>query len=324
MHEQFSIPNDKVKEQKPDEEYISNIIRSISDKEQKEKLSNFLESLDFDLIKILFKTLVKKNVVNSDNINILDPKAMFATHVLTSGIFMIDFNQIGINLRATDRGLKLMFKDKLNDNIIFLRYLHIVIHELTHAISFRKMDKWHPEVKTGEPITQNKGKKGPLSGIYEQVQTGYATLNRKEDLQEYIEFNEGVTEMIAFEIMNEYLKKMKAPQLSDLKLYKDIWNLEYIGRYSLLVDKMIDCIVQKAIIPKQVVWQAIKRSYLEGVNFQDSELGRLIDEHTYQGFLNEIRAANADNDNMGIDNNTEKPEFYNCIKRLSDITKNTA
>ncbi len=320
--------------EKPKLDKRAEVIKILTDKNQIEQLKSFLDTIDFGVLRRKFKTLSQKCGLKKSSINLIEGDGIFVTKTRELGHILSDFNLLGINLDRINDWIYWIFtlEDENNaapeaipdvsiENIQAIAQLFIFIHEETHAIGFQRLFNWNPGRRSYKNEHTNFNEKSTL-GAFEQQHSGYAsmeftTVSEDQITTRYNEFNEGITDMIAFEIMGEYIKETGAFDKKALELFSNMRNkLTAYGKFSQLVTLMMKVIANKTNLPTETVWRSIKRNYLEGVDFEDSEFAKLIDENTYQGFLTDLQNIQIDK----IDITTGEVEgeaFHSCIQKLS-------
>lgn len=246
-----------------------------------EELNSIVEKIDFDTIKKILSEILHKSFdpENSEldetyNINFIPPENIYAAKSLKDE-----------NIEKLNRSTVAAYHPKLNIIMVdieksfnkeekenFYRLLKFLIHEETHAnsrtICYKNVQfegdalKINEQSFSGFHIRQNEY----LIGYDEQ---GDEELLEDKNINFYKAFNEGVTEKITDEIYKEYLKrtgiesKEKAVMKNNpVESYEDEMKL---------INNIIEAIAIKFDVSEITVWQALKKSYFEGLLLHKNE-----------------------------------------------------
>jgi len=309
-----------------------------------ERVKNAMDSIDFEMLRELLDDMARRSGLSGEALNFLGKdRIILSTEQLNENV--IRKGQYGLFenvIRIFPQGIVLALRDNIASELVKkmenspnktasmslkeiniteerlkLKVLKSVIHEQVHALSFTKIVTKYTEGSLRRFI-RIRGKNN-FEGFY-SVLSGYNKIFFDEDLEgmpspnkDFIAFDEGVTEKIAFEILNKYLSvegsDMPAAQVNELEE-----NTKKETTYGLcldLVDDVIRRVAKQSGFSEDSVWQAIKRSKLEGVNFEDTEIGAFFDESTYKGFFEKLRKLQT-SDSKDIEH------VQTCLRELDD------
>lgn len=137
--------------------------------------------------------------------------------------------------------------------------LSTLIHERVHARGFNtiRVVAIHRK-RTGEILEPD------------SIRMGYEDYVTKE----FLDFNEGVTELIAEEVYSEFIKRQGASKFLSGKVEGgNRWYAGYeyrtYGKEKSEVQSFISEFAQKFQVPESVVWKAVKRGYFEGLDLNE-------------------------------------------------------
>lgn len=183
----------------------------------------------------------------------------------------------------------------LSDAMVQFSVLRTLIHEQIHAMSFTRIISEHPR-----SFWQRLQRKVLGAGLVNlsSVFSGYSRHLLKDNAEGghqendgFLAFDEGVTDKLAFEILDEYLSAKDSTILDDqsTKVHRERLTETTYGACVRLVDELVRKIAQNAGMEERHVWQAIVRSKIEGVDLEDTEIARFIDESTFEGFFDRLK-----------------------------------
>lgn len=248
--------------------------------EKYRELEEMLGGVDFNILQGVLKNLASRCGVKPENFNVIDEDRItlfYSSKV--AGVYFIDTNSIGLNTDQIKKSSEYVQKqdtESMPEGDYFkLSLLHTLIHEEVHAISYR-------HIAEDEAV----GQKGRISGYRASI---YDNDNWSDF---YTALDEGVTEMIARQLLEEYMKK--DPKSVDSQSLKRFLNTleSYPSGYDVettLVSTLIQKIAKTSGMSEETVRQGIIRSKLEGVDLTESEFAEFMDEHTYTGFSDDIK-----------------------------------
>lgn len=247
-----------------------------------------------------------------DNSIRIFPTSIVLDYAVHAGVIQIQENEEGDTKYS-------FLKDPLTamgNERFHLDTLHTTIHELIHAISARSISiqkKEGDEVVVPESINPSRKKQTTandfmdnslfetLKPTVESAQTGYQLIQKTQEAgktnqaeqykKTFMAFDEGVTEIIAREVFNQYTKT-ECDDIPNEIIEQHKTRQENIYRTSIeIVDAVIDAIAKNSGLDKQTVWNAIVRSKLEGVDLLETEMAQFIDESTFEGFTEQLKDA---------------------------------
>lgn len=317
-------------------------------KEKNEKLKLLVEAnpefeemlgkIDFDILKDILLEYVQRSGIKPEDANILGKADI---HCLSEGVDKSDTfspdagatydahsNQIFVNFQ--------FIKKKLN-GISFEMILHMIIHELAHAAS--KYTSLHTKYGEEQHVgyANNPTRYGVLYGDEDgTVDDNFVEENPfpSNDLKKratrrgverrvikkkwapYLYFEEGVTEKIAREILNEYARR--AGLTGDVNKYQSLSAKKRTIWYDKLVeytDKIIEKISKYDDMPKKTVWDAIKRGRFEKNELKEKEVREELERIFGKDFMKRLAWGNFE-DVMGW---FEKIRFKTRLKFIDLI-----
>lgn len=293
-------------------------------KEWVERVKEALERVDFGLLKKLIDDITERcgvldeqpNFIDSNKISLKerknggeDDKYVNGTyHIFSNSIAIFPHNLIyslylGIVLPLLDRMDSSPTKSVvvpaekliLSDEMVEFAVLRILIHEQVHAISFTKIVSEHTQGFWKRLAKTVKGKGlMSLSSVLSGYQKNLFTRDQSGEYQsnrDFLAFDEGVTDKLAFEILSEYLSVTGSEITVEqqTKFFQEDLQKTTYGLCVQLVDEVVGKIAQNAGMDERTVWQALVRSKIEGVNLEDTEIAQFIDESTFEGFFDKLK-----------------------------------
>lgn len=264
-HEVFSSLGEKIttEERKRIEEERMAYYRTFGATESNDEL----KFINFDYYETVYRRIAEKSGLDPAKIIFLRPdRILLANWKNQWG----SYDQLGNFIVLND------LETALNARKIGLSYngllARLLFHEEIHATA--------KVVCIGED-----SKKGP-----DILQSGYHTAKGMTDEDpDFFWFNEGVTDLLASEIFQEYVV---AEGQSSPDITMHVQKIFDEGNYKeaiTLVRIIINKISNSAGIPKEVVWHALIRGAYSAERFEDPELRRLFDETVGSGMLEKIR-----------------------------------
>ena len=256
--------------------------------DERRQFEEIINRIDFSALESIFSSYLQRSGVPPEKFNFLSSEKIVP--VLTkdsSGIYSIENNLIGINFHALKEGAKAYGELEPDPETLALFLLHTLVHEEVHAISYRRI-KDLPGLKITETGYQRRVfDSTDVPGEMQIVGSPYVALD------------EGATEKLAREIFANYLS---ANDFSDPEAVKEF--LEILERPSFFdsvpsynnevkfLDEIIKQVATKGGFDRRIIWEAIIRSKLEGLEgagLDESTFKEFIDEHTFPGFSVELR-----------------------------------
>ena len=277
-------------------------------------LEEFLETVDFNLLRDIFNRIAKKSGLDPENLNFISREQIKASNHYES-VFDHIFNEVRIGWahriehRAPLRGLFM---------------LEAVVHEMLHAATLHYSDE------TGNSVGYDHFKVNP-----ETIGSGVSLGTRSFYL-----LNEAVTDFLGQEITAEYMKAtafygsfskfvkacmaqmvdkqfLEKPEISKLtedELYNKFWEMFSGYRKPVfLLRKLVDLIALETGVDRQVIWNAIVRGMFEGEEFTDERLRSDLESVTYKDFVFDLQR---------LSNEQDIPEIITKVQRRLDKRKN--
>lgn len=142
-----------------------------------------------------------------------------------------------------------------------------LVHEETHA-SARNKDNQHPALEFAYTFLLSR-----IAGPKVFGASGYGYTEARDGRHEnvkFILFNEAVTDLLAEEVYKEYQTRTGTTSLGE-------YRPAYLIPRALLESFLLHT-AETAGIPRDTVWNSIKRGYFEGLNLDDTELAAGFDE----------------------------------------------
>ncbi|MFA6170904.1 MAG: hypothetical protein WC715_00365 [Patescibacteria group bacterium] len=238
---------------------------------------SFFDKIDFNLLRDLFSELEKKCGITADRSNFIWPEKIISSEATYSNY---DGKYNLIKLRApgsiptSPESEKKYYYERLAETYGTeeMNMLHTIVHEEAHAIS--------KNICVGlEPSGHHKAHA-------KEIQSGYHN-------NDFGLFNEGVTEKIAREILEKYLNSSGWSN-EEKELYRRNRKINPEKfTYSVevtLVDAIIKKLAIKNKLPKDQIWNALKRGFIEGERIMENkEIVSLFKETFGRDFLTELK-----------------------------------
>lgn len=230
------------------------------------ELEHVLDAIDFDKMHELYKEKIMRCGV--------DPEVMgFAARKDIKGAQASLFKRGVIAVSSNEWGIILVPNSKEEIANYEATVLGAIFHEETHRASHTT----HGNIVFDE---QSSG--------YERARIDVLTLRRTFGM-----FNEGVTDMIAEEMFDEYTRRYGV-DLDNLPS-----KLKYKQRYTVgrrIVSFVCERVAKGCGLSRDVVWRGIQRGYFEGLDLSHGE-GRTLLEETFSPHLASLlESSNEPND----------------------------
>ncbi|MFA5777418.1 MAG: hypothetical protein WC906_03195 [Parcubacteria group bacterium] len=240
---------------------------------------DFLKKVDFPLLKNIFSKLLKQCGIPEEKMNFIVPEKIFSREwEIGAGTYWPEFNVITLSKVIEDKGY--------NPEIKRLRAL---IHEEIHAMSKSICIGWSPEKGTFK-----NQQTGFFRSIYKDAKIQSPVYNDPQkggtSCEFFAVFNEAVTEKITGELTKEYLTQSNWPRNEIEDYEKEIKEHRHYtyGNIVPLINTIIIKMSLRLKIPRETIWNAIKRSYVEGEKFEDQKIIGLFEETFGKGFLDDF------------------------------------
>ena len=253
----------------------------------------------FDVLTDIFAEHFKKLNIPEKSINVLTAEHIHSG-TLACGSYILEDNLIALSLE----NIKARFKGVSHWELAVIRTL---IHEETHAVSFRrclglpyfehqKADERGEKLRRGEKFYNEL-----QSGYSRQISAGVAgEMPESMQLQRlFVNFNEGVVEKLSREVFSQYVKKD-----SNFATKKDVENFKQqlienpkappYEREVLLVEALVERLAKEAGIPEEVVWGGFVRGLFEGEKLEDEELREMFSSMFSEVFMERLLTFKSD------------------------------
>ncbi|HEX3095717.1 MAG TPA: hypothetical protein VHQ20_01195 [Patescibacteria group bacterium] len=269
-----------------------------SAQEAKETLSERLKDFDFDRQKLIFESILKpssrtdKNILGKENVLTHYDAPEILRDLLeeykAGAVYSPDTNQVYID----PDNLKLK-----NDVASQLRVFHVLNHEFTHGLS--KVECAGFQIANTSGFYKSKNAEGEEGQFFEL-------------------FNEAITEKIGREVTERYIESdSKREDYEEVLggIYKTVGYEPFV----LFVDQFVDLISEKTGVSREVVWDGVKNSFLNGEDLFDSEIKEEFESTFHKGLIEELSEISSKKEAQAILNKMEYGPNTNIFTRL--ITK---
>jgi hypothetical protein len=228
-----------------------------SEEDLRLRAEQLLEKVDFHLLRDIFSEERRKSGLDAENTNLQTSASDVMrkpTHPTALGQYFLPENTIGMNLE------KISGSDDRNfENIFFT----ILCHEETHSVST------NPHQQSGLLRLFNSLANRPTD------QTGFQYGTLRENA--FSMFNEGVTDTVAEEVYDEYIKRSGDRTLFINTDSTSEFRRNYPNERNIL-KAFMSAISRMTDVPEEVVWSGIKQSYFSNADLAGSELAKLYEE----------------------------------------------
>jgi hypothetical protein len=244
-----------------------------------EILQSWLEKIDQTVLRGAFEAVVERLGVDKDKINFID---LLQFGNKTGNVFYYaeyspQTNSIGIAMSA--------LKSNILDKSVRpeLRFLHVVIHEETHAVG---------RVECSSLLGQDVYRAGHTDDVIQRDENykeyyGYYKVNRL-----YNDFNEGVTDLIALDVLKEYEKLMGHIDADGVNLLESEIRGGTHGRVINLVDGFIYRLSQVSGMSSEEILEMVKSSYFIGETLFYSQFTEYLKDILGEDYLNQLASGN--------------------------------
>ena len=263
-------------------------------KERKHDLAEgTLDEIDFDLLDSIIRNIVARCGIDAKKVNIVNRERIS--------------NLSGLEDKGPDNSSA--FYDPI-DNAIYINYdkfyhgdievnkamfIHVLCHELVHGCSRNIGSLKCGKIRSGlEEFFKEKFKK--QANFTRRIEQMGLRFNNNKGIDKvlgisnyvYSLLDEGVTEKLGNEIMEEYFKRDTCFISKDsIKLY----HKSKAGSYNksvVFVDKLVDAVSKRTGVSKEVVWQGFVHGKMSGEAFNDKEVYKLFTDMFGSEFLEEV------------------------------------
>ncbi len=249
--------------------------------EEVEFVNKILESIDREQLKDVFLDELRRSGVRVEDANTEALNQIFLRPFdHAAAMYNILLNTIQISVKSKEIAEKELSSGAVPESIVKEMQL-LFIHEACHAFSRNRL----------RSLGKTTGKMS--------VESGYSTAEanplKSGKANKTLEaFNEGVTQRIAEEVFLEYSKRMGNPAdefLSEAlnRHQENFWNYYIFGNQ---VDQMCEHIARYVGVPKDTVWESVKRGYFERPELFNEETVELFAQTFGEDFLEEYSKFN--------------------------------
>lgn len=334
---------------KPDEADIPDLLEEEAQKIIKEQIQTpefkeFLDSVDFSLLRELYLRIATHCGISSDFLNFLGRERIIEGGIGNNGRYFPRENLIRVPNPANPDISSLQYRYSFETNnpknlsiqslldlimkfsietygSIRFEMLHTLIHEEGHAVSrqillFLKRKIKNSEVHSSkETVAEQSGVCSSFAYLPEELESfpsDFRDFIKNGEMDRkytgFLALNEGITEKLSREILLEYLKANGNSGDSAAVLVQSIDSnnpqLPY-SREVFIVDAIVDRIASKSGVSKQTVWQSLIRAYFSGESFNNQEIEELFNDTFGHDFLRELSQL--------------MPGYYKEYKKQSEI-----
>ncbi len=257
-----------------------------------QKLEGWLGEIDFDELNEIFAEQLRRSGIDTSRLNPLFRENIYmdgGTNTATMS-YTGSINAIQIHANEFEEYVAHQNVSNVDPRLIFMQHL---IHEGAHAASANitvMKDRASGFVQLSDSGLNHRHVNAVLQG------DDTFTL---EENNEFLMFNEGVTELVADEVLSEYLKRRPLSGLSSEIANSTFDNL--VGTHSTegvgyatarqFVTAFVDAIAREVGIPEDVVWSALKRQYFRGDSLAEKETSDLLNESLGEIFTEMLSEA---------------------------------
>ncbi len=241
------------------------------------RLREFLDTIDFELLRSLFLEAARKSGVNPETLNFVSADGIFGKSgslLEPLGAYSGSRNIVALSMRKMEDRFGVEGKDL--DTVA----LSTLCHEEVHA--------------TAKTICIGLGSEAEQAGYQRTMESATGRLEKR-----FLLFNEGVTEKLCRQILEEYVERTHFADSQGMNRLRDLFREKH--PYESLVefvDLFIDRVSAETEVSRDLVWQAIIRGAYEGERFDDPELQQLFSELLTPDFI-ELLSQNKISDLRG-------------------------
>lgn len=243
-----------------------------------------IDHLNIDELRNIFSEMRRRSGVPEDSLFVSKEDIQVTSTIGYAGLFSPD-GKLSINP-------EIIMEEMINEGVIPTkaelrrRILSVLAHEETHA-SGRNIDKGNRVLYELLSYVSQKPQLSSANGYKKFVYVKGKAQPR------FAIFSEGVTDLIGEEAYSTYLDRTgeRASLLGSEE------NAAYKGSYMgarALTTTFIEVIANAADTPIDVVWQGLKQGYMSGLDLDDNELAKVIDEEFYPEFMRDVEHAYID------------------------------
>lgn len=245
-------------------------------------LESFLSRVHHDTIQKSIQRIITRSGLAADAVQLVPPEEVIPADLSIEapdlvGTYYLSGHYIALNTSLLKTQADLFARknpDVPTSQAQDLLLLHSLVHEQTHAASYRQ---WLRDREADNEIH------GGVTGyqIHSQHPAGGADL--------YSSFDEGLTELIARRITTEYLDAnpdFVSPE-SKQKFLAATQSQDIFSSYQYeitLIHTLVETLARQTKMSPDTIEQAIIRGKFEGTDLRNPTLSRFLDEHTFPEF----------------------------------------
>ncbi len=241
-----------------------------------ELLERVLSVIDFEQLRSLFAARAEKSGIDPSHMNFVPKGRITAVPLLIQGGRYEVVSNV-IYLSAVGSNIPTVGSER------FITILLSVCHEEGHAVSRTELHGMRENIEGALNTEDNM-----------EIRLGYAKdVGKSGKWKTFYElFDEGVTDKLAVEIAQEYVRQHPEFNKTPAAQRLERGNVEMPYPQAMrFVDSFIGRMSREVGVPKKVVWQSIVRGKFEGVHFEDPELRSLFAEMFSPKFLDTVATA---------------------------------
>ncbi len=251
--------------------------------EFKKEYERTIDRVDFGVIKDIFTEIRRKSGVEED-FQVVDKRGITVKLEALLNPNAADYSGI-------ENKIRLFYPFQTNYSShenLRNEVLSNIMHEETHAAGkVEDCSSWEARKLKWESFFSGK--------VIEYGKYGYSQswVRKGEFYANFNYFNEGVTDKIAEEVYEEYLKRTGETGY----FLGEKGNKRYSPGYlpsRALVTAFIEVVASSTHMPSDKIWEAIMQGYMIGLKLDESELKEAFDEIFYKGFVDSIGVNDPD------------------------------
>lgn len=242
--------------------------------EKAPSLEAFLEVVDLDTMREIYEEIAEKSGVDPESIGFVEEDKIYSDKsMVNTGIFNRRDQTIGLNAKQIEM--------LSTENVVYeagrdrnLMYLATLCHEEAHAVSHLNVGK----------LEDIHGTLGLVQGV--DIRSGFHEVNELEiggkklglvGENNFRVLNEGVTEKLARQVFREYQSRNPIVDVEEEKRDPKIYEITY--RFPVaMVEGLVERISSECDVGEDLVWNALVRGYMDGLNLREEELNEALSE----------------------------------------------
>lgn len=260
---------------------------------EKKNLENFINKVDFELLKKVFITKLHKVGINTSNINsdFVMREEIFQTPLIQKILSFYnikgDFENVRdgsakrIRLNETHVKISEWLKNQdprtRDSEEFYSSMLSVLCHEEVHAVSHHSCTEWESK----NYLLNESSERSGLSVRNIEQHKLFKTTNTSNTFFTLVD--EGVTDMMAEEIYNDYSKQQNS-----------IEQRPYVAGYPdarSVLNAFLDKISLECELDREVLWGAIVKSKMLGAQLGDDRVNQLFGDALPEKFWQKLATA---------------------------------